>query len=106
MIALATSRVGIAAVALIVGFLYGHYVAGRGEAVRTLRATIESLRLDLAVSEASSKEAAKQAASLRNLKTELEGRLDAYAAELSARNNVDACRLSDDDINSLRGVQK
>lgn len=100
-----TSRLGMVAIALVVGYLAGHGAASKGEAVRRLNAEAAGLRVALAVSEAAAEQAAKEAEALRAHQIEIQETLDAYRDELSDRPDVDACRLGDADIERLRKLR-
>jgi hypothetical protein len=100
-----TSRAGLVAIALVVGFLYGYRVASNGEKVRNLRGEVAALRIDLSAANAAAAQAEAEARGLRDLQARLEGELDAYTRELAARPDIGACRLTGDDVRRLRGLR-
>lgn len=100
-----STRAGMAAVALIVGYAVGYKAAANGHAVRQLRAETAALQADLEVHRAAAAAAEQEAAQLRNLQARLQERLDAYETELAARGEDKACRLDDADIERLRKLQ-
>jgi len=100
-----TSRAGLVAIALVVGFLYGHHVASNGEKVRNLRGEVAALRIDLSAANAAAAQAEAEARGLRDLQARLEGELDAYTQELATRPDGRVCRLTGDDVRRLRGLR-
>lgn len=101
-----TSRIGMAAIALVAGYLWGYHAADKAAAVDALQSELAAVRADLATSKVAADRAVAEADGLRNLQTELKGKLDEYAAELSSRPDGDSCRLDDADVKRLRGVSK
>lgn len=102
---LLSSRAGMVAIALVVGFLAGHRAASNGEAVRKLRAETLALQAEIQVNRAAAEAAGREADRLRALQDRLEGKLDEYEAELAARGEDNACRLDDADIDRLRKLR-
>jgi len=100
-----TSRAGLVAIALVVGFLYGHHVANNGAKMRDLQGENAALRIDLSAANAAAAQAEAEAKGLRELQSRLEGELDAYTRELAARPDIGACRLTGDDVRRLRGLR-
>lgn len=100
-----STRAGMAAVALIVGYAVGYKAAATGHTVRQLRAETAALRADLDVHRAAAAAAEQEAAYLRNLQDRLQGRLDDYENELASRDENNACRLDDADIERLRKLR-
>jgi hypothetical protein len=100
-----TSRIGLAAVALVVGYFAGHNAARQGEEMRNLRSTNATLRTELAVVRAAHEAADAELRALKAWQDGVKGQIDAYAEELANRPADAACRLSDADVKRLRGFQ-
>lgn len=101
-----TSRLGIAAVSIVAGFLYGHSVATERAGAAALRSRIAALEADLATSQAAADRAAAEAESLREVHAHLTETLDAYDADLAASADRDACRLDGGDLERLRQLRR
>lgn len=99
-----TSRAGLAATGLVVGYLYGHYASRTGEQVRGLQAEVATLRIDLAIAQGAADIAAAETATLGRLRAALKERIDAYGADLAKRSD-DRCRLTGADVRRLHSVR-
>lgn len=99
------SRVGMIAIALVVGYFAGHSAASNGVKVIGLKSENASLRADMAVSEAAAKAADAEAESLRSAEASLLEKINEYRVELKARGDGKSCRLTGADVKRLRGIK-
>lgn len=117
-----TSRLGMAAIAAVLGCWFGYSAASNGAAVRALetdnaalQARMAEVQADLRRANAAADQAAREAAGLRDLQRDLAEKVDAYATELEARRMLDRdlaqvaaddrCSLTADDVERLRGIK-
>jgi hypothetical protein len=100
-----TSRIGLAALALIAGLYIGYTKADRAADIAALQAQNATLKIDLTVARHAEALADRQLVSLETLSKINEEKIDALEANLAQRKDRDACRLSDDDVKRLRNIR-
>lgn len=118
-----TSRLGMVAIAAVLGCWFGYSAASNGAAVRalqsdnrTLKQEVAQARADLDRANAAADQAAREAAGLRTLQRDLAEKVEAYAAELEQRRQATeapaeceavggACRLDRSDVERLRDLK-
>jgi hypothetical protein len=106
--ALLKTRLGCAALALLVGLAIG-FVKGEQSATAkcdaaNLRAKIASLERDKNIQKAAAEEATAALAEIAQQKSDLDGKVSSYEAELAKRDD-NSCRLSPADIERLRAIR-
>ena len=116
------SRLGMVAIAAVLGFWLGYDAASKGAAVRALRAENQSLqrevnqaRSDLARMNTALQQAKNENDALSQLQQELQEKVSIYVAELEAQRAAaaeqaqaqatDACRLDRNDVRRLRAIK-
>lgn len=116
-----TSRLGMVAIAAVLGCWFGYSAASKGAAVRALQSEKAALtrevaqaRADLARANAAASQAAHEAEGLRSLQRDLAGKVEAYEKELADRaatqapvecERVGVCRIDRSDVDRLRGLE-
>lgn len=106
--ALLKTRIGCAALALLLGLAIG-FVKGEQSATATcnaanLKAKIAALERDTSIQKATAEEATAALAEIAQQKSDLDGKVSSYETELAKRNDG-ACRLSPADIERLRNIR-
>jgi uncharacterized protein YlxW (UPF0749 family) len=103
---LATSKVGLIVLALVIGFGVGYRRATNVANAAALRAEIASLKADFEIAKHAEYEAAKQAADLEASLKNNQEKVDALLADLSKRSVArSSCALSERDARRLRNIR-
>jgi hypothetical protein len=101
-----TSKVGLVLVASIAAFIAGHRVASNASAERNLKAQIERLEKDLAISKMAEGLAKSQSEALDRAVASNKEKVDALLADLHKRAPARAaCALNERDARRLRNIR-
>lgn len=103
---LATTKLGIAVIALLIGLATGYNWSSERSEIDNLKAQITTLRVDAAIARAAENLATTQAIDLGKTSTSNQEKVDALLADLARRSKERrSCALSDSDARRLRDIK-